>query len=218
MSIANKKQIVRKQISDSHGCNGVCSKCIKIYNLIDKMEEAKIPSEYWLLKMANFSGPNKIKDILKDYIQNIKTHYSDGAGHCFVGGYGIGKTFTACTILKKALSIGFDAYYISASDMMNSVFSDHSIKDKLKTVDFLVIDEMDSRFFTSPVQKDMFGSLYETVFRHRCQNKFPTIICSNDTNNIMNVFGEQNSQSIQSLHNKYLNIIYVAGKDLRGAK
>jgi DNA replication protein DnaC len=182
------------------------------------MEEAQIPVEYWFLKMEDFQGPNKLKTFVDDYMSHIKENYTNGKSVCFVGGHGIGKTYSVCCILRKALRTGLSAYYVSAGDLINNVVNDSQMRNKMKEVDFLVIDELDSRFFTSSAQKELFGSMYENIFRNRCQNKFPTIMCSNETNNLLKVFGEQRTQSIISLHTQYLQFLYVAGLDFRKNK
>lgn len=214
MSTANKKQIVRKLIDDSHNCNGSCSKCVRLYHFIDQMDIANIPVEYWLMTKKTFNGPHKLKVFINDYSEHIAKNYRDGKSVGLIGGYGLGKTFSACSVLKKALWLGFDAYYISAADMVKETVEGKMWK-VFKEKDFLVIDEVDSRFFNSPAQRELFGSIYENIFRGRCQNKFPTIVCSNDTNDFGSVFGDNNSQSIGSLHKKYLHTIYIAGTDLR---
>jgi len=215
MSTANKKQAVRKQISDRHKCNGVCAKCIKAYGLIDQMAEANIPAEYWLSKPDNSSVFDNLNAFVRNYTNDMAVNYAAGKSICFIGSHGVGKTHSACSILKFALKNDFIVYYTSATDMMNDVIKNSLHRTKLKGVDFLVIDELDSRFFTSRAQKELFGGVYESIFRNRCQNLLPTIMCSNETNNLFNVFGEQTAQSISSLYKQYVETKYVAGIDIR---
>ncbi len=98
---------------------------------------------------------------------------------------------------------------------MTDYENNSKIRRTLRDVDFLVIDELDSRFFPSDAQKELFSSIYENIFRYRSHNTLPTIICTNETNNILNVFHGPAVQSITSLNNQYLTIYPVAGVDFR---
>lgn len=219
MSIDKKKDIIKNQIIDDHGCRGSsCSRCARISSLIDKMEESNIPAGYWLLSMKHFSGSNLLKDIVDSYILKIKENYKNGVSVCFSGNQGTGKTMSSICILKAALKNEFSAYYITASDMLSDLTnynSNYDLRKKLKESDFLVIDELDSRFFVSDSVKELFSGLYENIFRYRTHNLFPTIICTNETSGILNVFRGAGVQSIHSLNTQYLKMYPVAGLDYR---
>ena len=121
-------------------------------------------------------------------------------------------------ILKSVLRRNYSAYYITASDIMAEMTdyeNNSKTRNALRNSDFLVIDELDSRFFPSDAQKELFSSIYENIFRHRVHNNLPTIICTNETSNILDVFYGPAVQSITSLNNQYLTIYPVAGIDYR---
>jgi len=102
--------------------------------------------------MKTFSGSPKLKEIVEDYARHIRKKYEDGKSICFSGAQGTGKTMSSICILRAAIKSGFSVYYITASDMLSELTdykNGHEIKNKLKGVDFLVIDELDSRFFGS---------------------------------------------------------------------
>lgn len=214
MSIDKKKELIKQKISDKHG---VGPKTAKIHRLIDKMAEANIPAGYWFLTMDKFQGSPKLKEIVDEYIGVLQDNYMNGNSICFAGNQGTGKTMSSICILKAAIKSGFSTYYITASDMLSELSEKDtkSIRYTLRHCDFLVIDELDSRFFTSDSVKELFSSKYESVFRYRAHNGMPTIVCTNETDNVLNVFSGPGVQSIGSLNNQYLTIHPVVGKDFR---
>jgi DNA replication protein DnaC len=218
MGIATKKEIVKRKIVEEHGCVGACTRCAQIHRFIDLMEEAKIPVGYWFLGMKEFKGSDKLKTVIEDYITNIKQKYAEGKSVCLSGNQGTGKTMSSICILKAAIKNNFSAYYITASDLLNEMTdfqSNHELRATLKDVDFLLIDELDSRFFPSDSAKELFSGIYENIFRFRTHNNLPTIICTNETEGILNVFYGPGVQSISSLNSQYLEMYAVAGIDFR---
>lgn len=216
-----KRELAKERIKKEHGCIDNCMSCNTKGMIIDGLADANVPTEYWFLHMKNFSGSPKLKEKVDDYIANIKQKYECGKSICFAGTQGTGKTMSSVCILRSAFKKGFSIYYITASDMLSELTdykNSHELKNVLKNVDFLVIDELDSRFFVSDSVKELFGGIYENIFRHRAQNLLPTIICTNETENILNVFSGQVVKSIESLNNKYLEECPVLGQDFRRKK
>lgn len=219
MSIQTKKQLIKLKITEEHNCIGPCPFCTRKHILLDKMEEANIPVGYWLLNMKKFQGSEKLKEIILDYIENLKSNYIEGTSICLAGNQGTGKTMSSICILKEALKNDFSAYYITASDMLNDLTDRNGrLRKTLKDVDFLVIDELDSRFFSSDSAKELFSGVYENIFRFRAHNTLPTIICTNETEGILNVFYGAGLQAIDSLNHQYLKIYPVIGQDFRKRK
>jgi len=218
MGVANKREHVKASVKEKHGCSGVCTRCTKIHTLIDIMYGANIPVGYWFLTMKEFSGAHKLKELYDDYVQNLQNRYMEGRALCFAGNQGTGKTMTSICILKEAIKKGFSAYYTTASDMLSGLTNyknSSELREKLRTVDFLVIDELDSRFFVSDSVKELFSGIYENIFRYRSHNMIPTILCTNETEGILNVFYGPGAQSIGSLNNQYLTVCPVIGPDFR---
>lgn len=216
MTISVKKQKIKERVAADCGADVV--KCTKLHALIDKMDEANIPVGYWFLTMEKFSGSPKLKEITEDYIANLQENYMAGKSVCFAGSQGTGKTMSSICILKAALKKNFTAYYTTASDILSELTdykNSSNVRSTLRNVDFLLIDELDSRFFTSDSVKELFSGIYENVFRYRAHNELPTIICTNETEGILNVFHGAGRQSIDSLNNQYLTIHPVVGKDYR---
>lgn len=214
MSIQKKKELIKEKIIAEHGLG---TKSTKINMLIDKMAESNIPVGYWFLTMDKFSGSPKLRDIVEDYTSNLDAYYMQGKSIGFAGNQGTGKTMSSICILKSALKKNYSAYYTAAVDLLSDLSSDEAYRTRkiVRESDFLVVDELDSRFFGSDNMKQFFGGRFESVFRHRMHNELPTIICTNETEDILNVFNGAAVQSIGSLMNQYVTIYPVVGKDFR---
>lgn len=182
--------------------------------------ESNIPIEYWGLNIEKeFYGPQVLLDTYKNFTADIKSSYTNGTSLCFAGTSGVGKTFTTTSILKKSVAKGFTALYTTLSDVVACLTQSDSeekfiSRRELCMVDFLAIDEFDSRFLSSESSADLYARTLETVFRARSQNKIPTIMCTNSPN-IVEAFHGPLKASIDSLMKGYLKVIPVIGADYR---
>lgn len=187
---------------------------------INRYAESNIPIEYWSLNMdKDFQGDPRLLEKYKEYISDLKSSYTNGTSICFAGGHGRGKTFACTAILKKAVSKGYSCLYSTLSDIVNALIQapiddKFFVKRELTMVDFLVIDELDPRFFSSENSADLFARSLETVFRTRSQNKLPTLVCTNSPN-VVESFSGPLKQSVDSLVKGYLKIFPVLGDDFR---
>lgn len=198
--------------------NNCCEKCRLINKVLKRYADANIPVLYWKLEMSKFQGEQTLKDSYDNAVSNLANVYDFGYYVCFAGNHGVGKTMTCCNILKRALEKGYDGLYITLSDIVDNVIS-NSGEDKIAArhvllkVDFLVIDEFDSRYIATDSAADLYGRVLENIFRTRVQNKLPTIMCTNSPN-MVETFSGTIKQSISSLMN-YVVTIPVVGKDFR---
>lgn len=190
---------------------------------INRYVESNIPIEYWNLKMEeDFKGDSRLLDKYNEYISDLKSAYMHGKSICFAGSHGCGKTFTQTAILKKASLKGYACLYTTLSDIVN-VISSHDSDDKmsakreLSMVDFLAIDEVDSRFIPSENAADLYARSLEGIFRTRSQNKLPTLMATNSPN-IVESFSGQLKLSIDSLFKGYIKLFPVFGEDFRKKK
>jgi DNA replication protein DnaC len=213
MPIARKKAIIVKKIRERYA--GRPDKCTKVLKYIDLLEDANIPVGYWFLKMADFSGPELFKNFIVEYCNSIDEAYELGRSLCLCGNQGTGKTMSAISILKGALKNKYESQYITAYDLMSIYFDRGDAMQKLRGADFLAVDEVDSRFFTSDAQKEIFSAVYETLLRYRVHNTLPTIICTNENHNIYEPFIGQSKHAIESLYSQSVQIVPVAGRDFR---
>jgi DNA replication protein DnaC len=217
MGVLEKRELIKQRIKSDHDCSGACLKCTKKFRLIDAMADANIPAGYWLLSMKKFTGPQSLKDVVDEYILNVKENYMSGKSICLAGSQGTGKTMSSICILKSAIKNNLSAYYTTASDIFTSMLGpqQNDMRKTTREVDFLVVDELDSRFFISDNAKEHFSGIYENIFRYRSHNLLPTILCTNETNGISDVFYGSAVQSIESLNAQYLTLYPVAGLDFR---
>lgn len=179
---------------------------------------SNIPVEFWDLNMKEFKGPEMLKKVYDNTINNLDKIYMSGESFCLAGKHGVGKSTITTNILKKACQKNFSCQYTTLTDMINiliDTFSNEKFNARyeLMTVDYLAIDEFDARFIGAGNSSDLFGKTLEHIFRTRAQNKLPTIFCSNSPNPI-EAFSGALKQSIESLFYK-VKIIPVIGKDFR---
>jgi DNA replication protein DnaC len=179
---------------------------------------SNIPVSYWDLEMKDFKGSDSLKNIYTDITENLSRVYKDGVSLCFAGGHGIGKTMTTSCILKKASQKNYLCLYTTLNDMVSALIDSETdekfiARRELMIVDFLAIDEFDSRFMRTELTADLFGKMLEHIFRTRSQNKLPTIMCTNSPNPVESFSGSI-KQSIDSLMSK-VKMIPIIGEDFR---
>lgn len=190
---------------------------------INRYAISNIPVEYWSLKMErDFKGDAKLLDKYNEYISDLKSSYINGKSICFAGSHGIGKSFATTCILKKACQKGFSCHYSEISSVV-SVLTQASNDDKfnarreLSLVDFLVLDELDPRFFNSEASSELFAKCFESIFRIRKQNKLPTLLCTNSPN-LVESFPNNLKQSIGSLFSDSIEMFSILADDFRKKK
>lgn len=190
---------------------------------INRYSESNIPIEYWNLRMdKDFHGDSRLLNKYHEYTADLKQSYINGNSICLAGSHGLGKTMSATCILKKACQKNFSCLYTTLSDIVNVVTTApnderYLAKRELGLVDFLVIDEFDSRFMPSENAADLYARSLESVFRARSSNKLPTIMCTNSPN-VVESFSGPLKASIDSLMKGYLKIFPVMGDDFRKKK
>lgn len=181
--------------------------------------EANIPIMYWKLQMSKFTGDQTLLNIYNELTTDLHKTYKEGKTMCLVGSFGRGKTMTVTNILKKAVNTGYSGLYVTLNDIISAVYSDeaYTARKELLTVDFLVIDEFDSRHMSNTSNSiDFFARTLEDIFRTRSQNGLPLYLCSNSPNPL-EAFKGSLKESITSLWN-YVEVIPVTGKDFRTEK
>ena len=221
-ALASREQTLRE--CGECGQNGAtldncCERCHYINTAKKRYEESNIPVMYWNLTMTqNYWGDPILLERFKEVTEDLHQTYNDGICICFAGRHGVGKTLTSTNILKKAVAKGYQCLYTTLSDIVSMAVSgpiDQKFRanKELTMVDFLVIDEFDSRHMQSGASADLFGRQMETVFRRRSENNLPTFMCTNSPK-VLDSFEGPIRQSIASLMN-YVTTVTVMGKDGR---
>ena len=132
-------------------------------------------------------------------------------------------TMATTSILKKASQKGFSCQYSDITTIVSALTQASSeekyiVKRELSLVDFLVIDEVDPRFFDASISSnELFAKNIENIFRSRRQNKLPTLICTNSPN-LIESFSGTLKHSLGSLFYDKLEIMSVIGQDFRKVK
>jgi DNA replication protein DnaC len=189
---------------------------------LNRYAESNIPMDYWTLKMErDFRGDPRLLTKYNEYVADLQAAYFTGHSLCFAGGHGLGKTMTITCILKKASQKGFHCLYTTLSDIVNVLTQGGSeekflARRELTMIDFLAIDEFDSRFMPNDNAADLYARTLEIVFRTRSQNKLPTLMGTNSPNAVESFNGPLKA-SIDSLMKGYIQTFRVMpGVDQRG--
>lgn len=170
--------------------------------------------------MKQFAGASELKSEYDNMSKHIDNVYNNGGSICFGGSHGLGKTMTVANILKWACLKNYVCLYTTLADIVSATI-DASYEDKflarkeLMTVDFLAVDEFDSRFMLSEGSAELFGKILEHILRTRMQNKLPTFFCTNSPNPT-EAFSGAIKQSMESLMSR-VKFIPLIGKDYRKA-
>lgn len=208
-----KEQIVEKCLD----CQGKgCSSCFSFCTYIDKMAEIEIPVDYWFREMKDFYGEENFKQAILQYSGDISGEYDRGSALCLTGERGRGKTMAACSVLKKALLEDYTGFYVTLVEAVSKLMSPESYNFRrlVRRCDFLVIDEVDQRFFPKQGSMELYGNHFENMVRSRFQNKLPTIICTNSSDTGQ-IFGGEFGKSFESLGSQFVRVLPAGGKDAR---
>ncbi len=223
LSVVQACEVCSKKEATGDGFDGLCSTCAIVHVAFNRYAESNIPIEYWDLKMdKEFKGTKTLMDEYLKLTADLKASYLAGTSICFAGLHGIGKTMTVTNVLKKASQKGYTCLYTTLGDIVNVLIQGGNedrflSRRELLMVDFLVIDEFDSRFMPSENSADLYARTLESVFRTRSQNKLPTLMCTNSPN-IVSAFTGAMKESIDSLMKGYMKEIDVFGEDIRKKK
>jgi hypothetical protein len=128
-------------------------------------------------------------------------------------------TMVSCCILKRVVEKQYSALYVNLTDIIHiMLYSSADIKTQSKelllNVDFLVIDEFDTRFMGNENAADLFGRILEPIMRTRIQNRMPLIFCTNSVK-VEGSFSGPLEASISSLMNMVTFVPIIGGKDAR---
>ena len=181
--------------------------------------DANIPVDYWWRDMHDFIGPSILKKQYTDITSNIKESFKSGKKACFAGSHGVGKSYTCACILKRVVEKQYSALYVNLVDIIHVMLNSPSdikcqAKENLLNVDFLVIDEFDTRFMGSENAADLFGRILEPVMRTRIQNRMPLLFCTNSIK-VEGSFSGPLQASIESLMKMVSFVPIIGGQDAR---
>lgn len=220
--ISTRKIEVEKTriVKECPRCGGSsCASCMRYCGFIDSMAAADIPVDYWFREMEKFHGHPRFKQEILAYIGALDEGFAKGGVLCLTGHRGTGKTMAACGILKKALLSGYTAHYTTLVDAVNTLMShdSYAYRQKLRVWDFLVVDEVDQRYFDTVNSRNLYGNHFENLLRTRVHNKLPLIMCTN-SGDPAQIFEGQFQESFRSLQSQFFMMLNAGGKDARKDK
>lgn len=165
-------------------CDCIAGQNIKKKIKEQKFSEAGILKAYWYLTFKDFQPQAQhIKHVqftrdLESYLKNISKHRQEGTLWLIYGDVGVGKTFAASLILKEALKKDYTCLYVIWTDLVDGNIVDDSLIEKLRSVDFLVIDDLGKDKLSLNSVSQYSQDLLEKIIKPRYGNKMPTILIS----------------------------------------
>lgn len=192
----------------------------KLAEVFHRYYMSNIPVDYWYRDMHDFIGPNILKRYYQTTVEDLSKSFKSGRSARLAGNHGVGKTLTLCSILKRVVETNkYNALYVNLTDIIHVMLNNDSetkngARSMLLSVDFLVIDELDTRFMGSDNAADLFGRILEPIMRTRIQNRMPLFFCTNSIK-VEDSFSGPLQASIESLFNLVKLVPIIGGKDVR---
>jgi len=148
------------------------------------LERMCLPQRFWHAEFARITeGEHKVA--IEKYIAKIKEALDKGFGMVLWGGNGVGKTAVAALCLKEARRRGSTGMFITANQYLSDTisraqFNDaHSVQQRCKLVDLLVLDDLGKETVDFSRGKDTSEAMLEDLIRYRSANMRSTIITMN---------------------------------------
>ncbi|MBO8161067.1 MAG: AAA family ATPase [Thermosipho sp. (in: Bacteria)] len=162
----------------------------------------------------------KVKEVVKNYIENLDEVFEQNLGLLLYGSNGVGKTFLASLIVKEAYRHRYTSKRCTFVEYINEytkVWNAKSVQEKeeleelfyhnYKAVEFLALEEIGKELDTK-----LSPTILEDLLRYREDKGLPTIICTNLT---PKTIVERYGQSIGSLIKGNFTPIKIVGADVR---
>ena len=181
-----------------------------------KLIWANIPTEFWRSESEGLEWNTGHYAIVKSYANRLDQARRTGDGLLMVGENGVGKTFSACHIITRALSQGYTAGYLTSHEftVYRRSWDDKALLawlDEMTGADFLVLDEVGKEHRAKG--SDWVAAEFDTLLRRRRGYLLPTIIISNLT---VLQFKERYGESLWSIMKDRMKVLQYAPGDFRG--
>lgn len=128
--------------------------------------------------------PGAVEKVM-DYMDHLDQFVRAGCGLILHGEMGAGKTLLSTLVLKHALGKGYDGYFTTFSEMIDTYTGGwHDAEEKtwfhrrIKNAKVLVLDDV-GREYQGRKQSGLPESTFDEVLRHRVAAGTPTIITTN---------------------------------------
>lgn len=182
-----------------------------------KLLNSGILEEYHTLCFEDYKGNSEVKEEVRQYMSHLANAKKEGISLFLHGVNGVGKTFLGAEVLKQALREGYSAQMVSLSGIIQ-MYSDgwystlrrEAYDDRVKNVDFLMIDDVGKEFRSS--KSGLTEIAFDNLIRYRTLRNKPMIITTNSSiEAIENVYGKS---LVSLLYGKFIPI-RVLGEDYR---
>ena len=193
---------------EEHECS-----CRIVQRYLNYLIEAKIPTEYWDLALADLTAirPQQLIVVAQRYIDKLKVATRKSLGMLLMGPNGRGKTSLQCAVGKAAITKGYTVQYFTAQQYVEAVKSkDMDLLEEYESGKIILFDELDKVYIA---QKSNFvAKTLEEFIRRMISSGVAFIICTNlDQMELGKMFGE----STMSMLSGHLRFLTLAGDDYR---
>ncbi|MBF0553213.1 MAG: ATP-binding protein [Nitrospirae bacterium] len=147
---------------------------------VDDLEMLCIPKRYYMATLDNVTKSKDVKEKLRSYVESVVNGRAAGAGLLIRGETSTGKTYAACSVLKRlrAYVTGFSGLFLDSTmiseDFLRAEFMGEGVRnmERIVDVELLVLDDIGSE------KKFEQERIFE-IFKQRCNNLKRTIITTN---------------------------------------
>lgn len=192
--------------------------CVSQWTLYLYMLNANVGPTYQRLAWSDVATEQGAIDKVTAYLENAEAYVQAGCGLILYGEMGTGKTLLSTLILKHLLGLGYDGYFTTFSEMIDTYTGGwHDAEEKawfhrrIKNADVLVLDDV-GREYQGRKQSGLPESTFDEVLRHRVASATPTIITTNlDLTRLQEGYGG----NVMSLLHERSTTYRFTGEDFR---
>lgn len=167
----------------TYACN-----CADQWVLHRVLLSANIQVAYQRLGWADLTGvPESALTAVLDYMDGADAFVRAGVGLILHGTHGTGKTTLSSLVLRNLISRGYDGYFTTFSEMIDTYTGAWNDKDektwfhrRVKNAGVLVLDDV-GREYQGRKSSGLPESTFDEVLRHRVSSGKPTLITTNKT-------------------------------------
>lgn len=194
-----------------------CS-CTDQWVLHTYLLNANIGDAYQRLSWGDVATEQGALDKVADYLEHASSYVRAGVGLILYGGVGTGKTMLATLVLKQLLAQGYDGYFTTFSEMIDTYTGGWNDPEerawfhrRIKNAEVLVLDDI-GREYQGRTKSGLPESTFDEVLRHRVAAATPTIITTNlDLTKLQEGYGG----NVMSLLHERSSTYRFTGEDFR---
>lgn len=172
----------------------------------------RIPRRFWGITFDQIEPD--LKEVVRNYLQNLDMMLDNGHGFLFAGNNGVGKTSAACFIAREVRRTGASVLMITAASLIESVLEKTEVEeglllDRTRIVDFLLLDDLGHEHSSKSKFEDR---VLENLLRERGSACLTTFIT---TNMSIEDLKERYETSMLEVMKEMMLPVVVEGKNYR---